>query len=267
MTRLIPFYSGSSGNCIYIEHQEEKLLIDAGMSCKCITETLKQIGTDIEELKGIFITHEHIDHIKGLKIITKKYGLPIYATKPVVEYLLEKDQIFEGTPVHPIEQAVSLNTMQLTPFITSHDSVGSVGYRIEADNGLVMGIATDLGIVTEDVHTALTGCDVVVLESNYDRRMLECGRYPYPLKRRIMSQRGHLSNEDCASELERLIIGGCTQFILAHLSKENNMPQLAYRTSVNYLEARGIREDVDFSLHIAPRSFEGKQHILCDTAL
>ncbi|WP_052446930.1 MBL fold metallo-hydrolase [Candidatus Soleaferrea massiliensis] len=262
MTRVIPFYSGSSGNCLLVEHGGEKLLIDAGMSCKCITEALRQVDVEIAELSGIFVTHEHSDHIKGLRIITKKFGIPVFATEPVARYLLSKDHIFGDTPVHILEDVLDLSTMRLHPFKTSHDSVGSVGFRISTDNGREIGIATDLGRVTDEVHAALCGCGLVVLESNYDQRMLECGPYPYMLKRRIMSARGHLSNDDCALELERLIGSGCTQFILAHLSKENNLPDLAFQSAVSYLEGREMREGRDYSLHIAPRSFAGRQFVL-----
>ncbi|MBO5269273.1 MAG: MBL fold metallo-hydrolase [Clostridia bacterium] len=237
--RLCTLYSGSDGNSTYISGGGTSLLIDAGKSARALTNALKSVGGFPENpekppVDAIFITHEHTDHISALAVFLKKYPIPVHVTEQSAEklYRLFKDApicdcIHTHTPLYTVE----VGNMKVRSFPTSHDSRMSVGYRIEIegeDTRHVFGYATDLGIVTPSVRDALLGCEAVVLESNHDPDMLLDGPYPFDLKMRIRSRLGHLSNPDAAAFAATLAASGTSHFLLAHLSKENNMPFLAY---------------------------------------
>ena len=150
--------------------------------------------------------------------------------------------------------SVAVGGLEIASFSTPHDSVGSLGFTVTTPKGVRAGVATDLGVVTEKIAQSLTGCDLVLLESNYDEAMLKAGGYPYYLKRRILSENGHLSNDSCGELAVRLAQSGTTRFVLGHLSKENNFPDLAYQTTLSFLAAAGLKENFDFKLAVAPRS-------------
>ncbi len=247
MTKVTPLFSSSSGNVIHISSGNKSILVDAGVSCKRIVTATTSISQDARDIDAIFITHEHSDHIKGLYIFTKNYKVPVYGSAAVLRYLAAKDLVYSGTPLIPIDSNVqSVGDFCVSAFPTSHDSVGSVGFRIEAADGRVVSVATDLGKVTPEVEQGLHGCTLAVIESNYDEKMLRTGCYPYHLKQRISSNIGHLSNSDCAGLLASLVKGGTENFILAHLSKENNLPSLAEQS------AKGTEVGTDFRLLVAP---------------
>lgn len=240
--RLCTLYSGSDGNSTYISGGGTSILIDAGKSARALTNALKTIGALPKTGKAtkppvdaIFITHEHTDHIAALLVLSKQYRIPIHVTEPSAEKLYK---IAGDTPmrdlitVHPPLFSVEIGTMTVSSFPTSHDSRMSVGYRIclRCTDGSTcdLGYATDLGTVTPAVREGLQGCRAVVLESNHDPDMLLDGPYPFDLKMRIRSRYGHLSNSDAAALAASLAAGGTTHFLLAHLSKENNIPEFAY---------------------------------------
>ncbi len=254
MTEFCTLASSSSGNCAFLKADGESFLIDAGISCRAIVNGLKLLNAQPNELNAVFITHEHSDHIKGLKVFLKNYKIPVYSTPEVLNYLAKNDLV----PADAVLREMKDNrcddfSAQIISFDTPHDSVHSVGYRIHTKSGAV-GIATDLGYMSDEVRENLYGCKTILIESNYDRAMLECGSYPYYLKRRIMSDRGHLCNDDCAGQLYTFIENSAEHILLGHISRENNLPHLAYATAVQALSECGARENTDFTVVAAPAS-------------
>lgn len=224
------FASGSSGNCLLLSSGSTHILIDAGISKRRIEQSLAQSGLSMREIGGVLITHEHSDHISGLKMLLKYYDLPVYAPRTVANRL--RGCLPEAEPVlHviPVNEPFEIGDLSVTAFHTPHDTDESVGYRIEG--GGVFALATDMGHVTEEVFSALSGADAVLIESNHDEEMLRYGPYPVYLKRRILSDSGHLSNACCADLARELALGGTKQIILGHLSRENNTPAIAMRTA------------------------------------
>ena len=260
MARFCTLYSGSSGNSTYIGCGSGGILVDAGVSCKALLTALSAREISVESLRGLFITHEHVDHIKGLRVLLKKYPIPLFAPRETLDDLAERDELPAGLPVNEVDAStrICVDDMEITPFATSHDSRSSYGYRVELPDGRIISVATDLGHVSEEVHRGISGSDLVLLEANYDEGMLRCGPYPYPLKRRISSDSGHLSNTMCADEALQLIREGTTRLVLGHLSKENNLPLLARETVSSELTVAGMREGGDYLLRVAERSCPGE---------
>ncbi len=255
MAVFCPLYSGSSGNSVYLDSGASSLLIDLGVSCRAAVNALKALDVDFEKLKGILITHEHSDHIKGLSVFLKKYPLPLFGSKAVLEYIKQNIKLPENVQLCEAHQeGFTVGEMKVKPFRTSHDSVGSLGYRITLESGQQVGVATDLGTYTQEVEQGLTGCRVVMLESNYDDGMILASKYPYYLKRRIQSNKGHLSNNDCSTALPALARSGTRHFILGHLSQNNNMGLLAQQAAQQALSQAGLVEEKDFTLQVARRS-------------
>lgn len=259
MARLCPLFSGSSGNSYYIGSRSAGILIDAGRSARQLDNMLKLCGIAPTAVQGILVTHEHTDHVSGLRVFAKKYGLPIFASAGT---LAEIEPTIEGAETHLIETELQIADMTVTPFHTSHDSAEALGFRIKTDDGRVFALATDTGFLSDGVKAGMLGADTVVIESNHDPEMLRNGPYPYPLKQRIFSDRGHLSNEACAEFLPELAKSGTKRFMLAHLSQENNSPTVAREKSLSMLIRAGLVQDVDFLLDIAPvENTEGKSVI------
>lgn len=260
MAKFCAMFSGSSGNCTYISSGNSSLLIDAGVSARNICSALKTIGSDIESIDAIFITHEHSDHIKGLKTLLKNYQIPVFASEGTISGILESVDL-ERSRLNVIRtgENISVADINVSSFGTSHDSRESVGYRINMQNNVQIAVATDLGFISDTVKDSLSECDIVMLESNHDIGMLQNGRYPYYLKRRIMSKTGHLSNNDCACALPELCRSGTKHFVLAHLSRDNNFPELALETAKTAMKMAGIEQD-KFDIEVAPRS--GPEHVL-----
>ena len=255
MAVFCSLFSGSSGNCSYVENDGNALLIDAGVSARSISTALSQVGSSIGNIKGVFVTHEHIDHIRGLATLISKYKIPVYANQGTIRGILSALKNIDSDYINELAtgETIECAGMCVSSFKTSHDSNESVGYRVQTADGKSAAVATDLGYVSETVMENITTCNVVMLESNHDVRMLQCGRYPYFLKRRILSDEGHLSNDDCASVLPVLVRNGAKHIYLAHLSEDNNFPELAVQTSVSALEACGLKRGSDYEIEAAPR--------------
>lgn len=229
-------FSGSKGNSVYIRCGDVSVLVDAGMSARAMQTALMSVGSSLERISAIFITHEHCDHIRGLEVIAKKYGIPVHATAPTASYINCDPSCLR---VHPPRYDCTVGEIEVSSFITPHDSACSVGYVIRAGERSV-GVVTDLGYMPDSIIEQLCGCSAVVLESNHDVDMLMRGPYPQSLKYRILSRRGHLSNADCADSVCTLSQNGVENVLLAHLSGENNLPRLAFETSAGAMEQRGL---------------------------
>ena len=231
--RLCSIASGSSGNCIYVGSDNTHLLVDTGISKKKIDAGLKELDIKGEELDGILITHEHSDHIQGLGVFSRKYEVPIYATPGTIEGI-EKYAPLGRMPeglLHPIhtDESFILGDITIDPFRISHDAKEPSGYRMNCC-GKSVAVATDLGIYDEYTVSKLKSLDAVLLEANHDIHMLEVGSYPYYLKRRVMGDKGHLSNELSGRLLCDILHDNLKHILLGHLSKENNYAKLAYET-------------------------------------
>ena len=228
--RICSLYSGSEGNAFLIRTPEATLLIDAGRSARRLTQALRECGVEPSGIDAILVTHEHTDHISALSVLLKKNPIPVHLARGCLERLQATLPSEELLHPHPPLWQGEIAGIRIRSFPTSHDSRASVGYRLDipTEKGtLSLGYATDLGIVTPEVEGALLGCQAVILESNHDLEMLRDGPYPPDLKRRIAGARGHLSNADSAALAARLFAGGTRAFLLAHLSRENNLPELA----------------------------------------
>ncbi|MBQ8310512.1 MAG: MBL fold metallo-hydrolase [Clostridia bacterium] len=229
--RILSLYSGSTGNAFLITSPVGTLLIDAGKSARQLLRALDEAHVDPAQIGAILLTHEHNDHISALSVFLKKHPIPVHLPQGCV-YKLEGDPaIAPHLCPHPPIDTAELCGMRVTSFPTPHDSRASVGYRIEipyGDTTIRVGYATDIGYVSPAVEEGLLGCDAVILESNHDLDMLMNGIYPYQLKQRVASRRGHLSNPDSAYFASRLCANGTKSLMLAHLSQENNTPDTAY---------------------------------------
>ncbi len=231
---IVVLYSGSKGNSIFFRCGQDSLLIDAGKNSKQLCCSLEKLGA--KEVGDIFITHEHTDHISALPVYLKKHLSVVHMTSASLNCTaLPRECVAE----HPIRFTSKVGSVSVSSFATPHDSRASVGYVIESE-GSKVGIATDIGYITDEIASALAGCDTVVLEANHDVEMLINGPYPFHLKQRILSERGHLSNEDCAKCAVWLAERGTKRFILAHLSEINNLPQRAFNAVRGALDSAGF---------------------------
>lgn len=249
MSVFAPLFSGSSGNATFIGGDGGGILIDAGVSAKALTAALDNCG-GADRVAAVFITHEHIDHIKGLRVFASRRRIPVFASAETAAALMQDDKAAQSVDIIPFDMSVDIADMHIERFATSHDCVGSSGYTVTLPNGKRVAVCTDLGVVTDEVRSVLCGCDLVMLESNHDVRMLQNGAYPYSLKQRILSDKGHLSNSCCADTLCELIHSGTTRFVLAHLSRDNNRPILAHHAAVEALSLAGAAEHVDYILSV-----------------
>ena len=224
--KVFVFASGSSGNCLLLSSGDTNILIDAGISMRRVEAALAQAGHTVHDIGGVLITHEHSDHISGLGMLCKHHNLPVYAPHTVANRLRGQLPTVERClRVISVGEAFRVGQLSVRAFHTPHDTDESVGYRVEGDG--VFALATDMGCVTEEVRAGLMGADTVLIESNHDEELLRYGPYPVYLKRRILSDHGHLSNEHCAALARELAESGTGRIILGHLSKENNTPERA----------------------------------------
>ena len=243
--------SGSGGNCTLVKDNDIAVLIDAGISMKRITASLSEFGLKPNQLSGILITHEHSDHICGLNTLIKHYDIPIFAPRTVANHLTcSIAGVEDYLTVLKTGQDYSICGLNVYPFLTPHDTPESVGYRVTGSS--VFGYCTDFGHITDEIVEGLSGVDAAVIESNHDIEMLRSGTYPFVLKRRILSDNGHLSNEDCGKLALELFKRGTRQLVLGHLSRENNRPEIAYSCVSKALTAEGIDAQRDIELKVAP---------------
>ena len=256
--RLCSIASGSSGNCVYVGSEATHLLVDTGISGKRIEQGLRELDLAPKDLDGILITHEHADHISGLGVIARKYEIPIYATERTIEAIFQSGSLgkVEEALFHTVKEDEKFIIKDLTvnPMHISHDAVQPVAYRISYGNKKI-GICTDLGVYNDYTVECLKGMDALLLEANHDVNMLQVGPYPYYLKQRILGDRGHLSNENSGRLLCRVLHDGLRTVVLGHLSKENNLPELAYesvRMEIN-MDNNPYKAG-DFDIRVAKRS-------------
>lgn len=255
MARFYPLFSSSKGNSVYIGGRESGILIDAGVSCSRLTAALAANDIPMSAVKALFITHNHSDHINGVKNLTKKYPISVFAEAGTLDYLFENGCIY--TDGQDMKGVVTAAGMEISCFHTPHDAPESCGYRIKTSDGRICCVCTDLGYVTETVLENLTGSDLVYIESNYDENMLKMGSYPAYLKARIRSKHGHLSNSDCGQLAAHLVKNGTTRLILGHLSQENNRPETADAAVCGALSAAGFQRNIDYILSVAKPESEG----------
>ena len=225
--------SGSSGNCICLGSDQCHVMIDAGISGKRIEEGMNTYDYTTSDMDGVLITHEHSDHIQGLGVVARKYGLPIYATKGTADAILQSSSVGKIDPslFHVIEagKTIFIGNLEIYPMSISHDAADPVAYLV-SDGRHRVGVVTDLGYYDADIVSHMEGLDALLLEANHDIHMLQVGAYPYPLKQRILGERGHLSNETSGQLLGQILHDGMQHILLGHLSKENNYDELAYET-------------------------------------
>ena len=255
--RLCSIASGSSGNCIYVGSDHTHLMVDAGISGKRIEQGLNSLELSAKDMDGILITHEHVDHVKGLGVMARKYALPIYATKGTLDEIRRMgslgvipDELYRE--IHP-DEPFAVGDLTVKPMHISHDAADPVAYRVEGE-GKSAGIVTDLGKYDDYIVDKIQGLDVLLLEANHDIHMLEVGSYPYPLKRRILGDRGHLSNELSGKLLCRVLHDRMKAVFLGHLSKENNYEERAYETvrlEINLGDTKYQADD--FRIEVAKR--------------
>lgn len=234
--KIYTLYSGSGGNSTFVRVGDTAILIDAGRNAKALCGCLSSIGEEMASICAIFITHEHSDHISALEVVAKRNEIPIYMTRQSAVKIAQESAVRKRIVEKDILFSEEIGDIRIRSFRTSHDSLMSVGYRIEyEDEGVVhaIGYATDIGYVSDDVREALIGCEAVVIESNHDVDMLMRGPYPADLKRRVRSSHGHLSNADCAEFALDLVKNGTRAIMLAHLSRENNEPKIAFDEVAN----------------------------------
>ena len=255
--RMVSIASGSSGNCIYVGSDETHILVDAGISNKRIEQSLHEIGVDGKDLSGILVTHEHSDHVQGLGVLARRKGIPIYGTAETLQQVKNMkslgnipDELF--VPILP-DADFCIGDLQVLPFSIDHDAANPVAYRIGCGKKSVA-VATDMGHYSQYIIDHLQHLDAALVEANHDVRMLEAGPYPYPLKRRILSDYGHLSNENSGRLISSILHEGIRHIFLGHLSKENNIPELAYETVRLEIDQSDTGYHArDFSISVARR--------------
>ena len=249
-------YSGSSGNSMFIASDKAKILIDAGLPGKKIDSALAEIGENPGDIDGIFITHEHSDHIKGVGVISRKYDVPIYANAKTWEAMSSSIGKIKEHNIKIMDRRsiVDIKDLSIKSFVIPHDAVSPVGYTVCSGEHKVS-VATDFGTYTEEIHNNIKDSKVILLESNHDINMLKFGPYPYNLKRRILSEVGHLSNEACGEAIVSIAKEGLgKRIILGHLSSTNNNPDLAIQTVLSVITEKGLVEGQDILLSMARRN-------------
>lgn len=252
MARFCSLFSSSSANSTYIGTPSDGILIDAGASAKQLTLACEQENIDLRSLRAIFVTHEHSDHVKGLRVLADKLKIPVISTEETLLELQSKSYVSEKTDCRVIEKkGITVGDMEIIPFDTPHDSVHSVGFRVNMPDARVISVCTDIGTVTEEIFSSIKGSDLILIESNHDINMLKNGPYPYDLKMRILSKTGHLPNTECAETAAKLLENGTTRFVLGHLSRQNNTPETAFSETKNAFDNKNARNNIDYQLFVA----------------
>lgn len=258
VSRFCSLQSGSNGNALYFENGKTKLLIDCGISAKRVAERLAELGVAAAELDGILVTHEHSDHVAGIRVFAKRFGTPVYATAGTLAAVEEQRGSVE-TEMHVLRagQPFDIGSVTVQPFDLPHDAREPVGYILHTGERKIA-IATDMGKICETIALEMKSSDFVFLESNYDEMMLKTGRYHPQLKRRILSSEGHFSNDQAAKFAAALVRSGTGNIMLGHLSANNNRPPLAYGRVSEEIRRQGAEIGADVLLEVASRSGAGK---------
>lgn len=257
MSKFVTLFSSSSGNSACLLCGDTGILFDCGKSAKMVLARLREAGIDPECIRAVCITHEHSDHISALEVLSGKLNCPIYASEQVASYLVQHTKPRSELRI-ATEQGFEVGNLFVRPFRTPHDSVGSFGYVAHTADDRTIGVATDLGHISDEVASNLIGCDLVLLESNYDPIMLAHSSYPMALRRRIDGKYGHLCNDVCAAYLPKLAETGTTRLLLGHISRENNTLEKVGQCARASLNKAGLRENADFQLAVSPRDELGR---------
>jgi len=258
MAKLVPLFSSSKGNSYYIQGNSTAILVDAGRNLKQLEAAMSANGLSMKSVRAVFVTHEHTDHISALNVLLKRYDLPLYASRGTLEELARGDRIPPYARAEVISDVIETADFRVERVATSHDAAESCGFFIVTPDSRRLSIVTDTGYLTDDAKAAISRSSLAVLESNHDLDMLRNGPYPYILKKRILSDCGHLSNASCAEALPDFVRSGLTRVMLAHLSEENNLPSIALSESVRSLAAAGMKADEDYIIDVAPVMTNGK---------
>lgn len=261
MAKIVPLFSSSKGNSYYIQGNGSAILIDAGRNLKQIELAMAQNELNMREVRAIFVTHEHTDHISALKVLLKRYDIPLYASRGTLDYLTRYDKVPATARLNVIEEEIETDDFRVRRVETSHDAAEPCGYFITTPDGRRASVVTDTGYLTDDARTAISRSHLAVVESNHDIDMLREGMYPYILKKRILSDNGHLSNAACAEALPDFVGAGLTRILLGHLSEENNTPHLAVSEATGSLNRAGMVLGADYTLDVAPVATDGKSII------
>ena len=254
MLNFCSLYSGSSGNSLFVETSNTKLLIDAGVSSKKIEKALTEINVDPYSLDGILITHEHTDHVQGLGTFSRKFDLPVFVNQETLDAMpKQRDKIASNNiKTFKISNKFSIGDLEIKPFSIPHDAINPCGFNIWGDNKKIS-IATDIGHMSNDIFKQLEESLFIMLEANYDPEVLRCSSYPFPLKSRIAGPNGHLSNEMAGKTISHLLSSGLKNAMLGHLSKESNFPELAYQTVMDELISENSFDTATIHLNVASR--------------
>ncbi|MBQ9657779.1 MAG: MBL fold metallo-hydrolase [Clostridia bacterium] len=257
MLNFCSLYSGSSGNSLFVQSDSTKVLVDCGVSSKKIEEALKQIEVDASSINAILVTHEHVDHVKGLSTFSSKYNIPIFANQETFDNMEKYITKVKDNNIKKfnVSENFTIGDLKISPFSIPHDAANPCGFNI-SDNHNKISIATDIGHMNNNLLKELEGSSFVLLESNYDTEVLKCCSYPFKLKSRISGPNGHLSNNIASKTISYLFKNGLKQAMLGHLSKESNFPELAYRTTIDELISNGIDEN-KVRLSVASREHPG----------
>jgi len=255
MNKLTTLFSSSSGNCVLISDGSTNILVDAGVSSNRIIMALSDVNLDICEIDAILITHEHTDHIKGIGVLSRNYNIPVYANNKTMSATIMQIGDLHDRNIKIIESGKPFNIrdIEVFPFSIPHDAVAPMGYTVRTEYG-IMSVATDTGQITGSMLNNMSKSDTVLIEANHDVQMLKCGKYPYPLKKRILSDLGHLSNDNAAWLATQLAIWGTKKIMLGHLSEHNNTEQKAFDAAKKLLEQNNIKVGSDVLLKVAQKN-------------
>ena len=249
MSVVCPLFSGSAGNCIFIKSEKLCFLIDAGRSCRQIERYISDNGFNPNDVKFILVTHEHIDHIKGLDVFARHHKTRVLSSKGTIDFLETKGILNNKIDYNSIDfSGTEIDGIRIVPFDISHDCVQGFGYSIFLKNNIKISICSDIGYISDSVFESLIGSNILIIESNHDIEMLKNGPYPKFLKKRILSDKGHLSNSECHKVLQDLVKTGVKKIILCHLSEINNTPEIAYNSALS-----AIQKLSDCEIYVAPK--------------